>query len=71
MDLEINQMIDDKYLPEGGMKLEMFAELNLDSRAGTRYYYEKLMEAKEEKITFEKWPHWISIELNKLLINEK
>ena len=49
MDLEINQMIDDKYLPEGGMKLEMFAELDLDSRAGTRYYYEKLMEAKEEK----------------------
>jgi len=49
MDLEINQMIKDEYLPEGGMKLEMFAELDLDPRAGTRYYYKKLMEADEEK----------------------
>ena len=41
-DLEINQYIDDAYLPEGGITMEMFKDLNLDARAGTTYYYEKL-----------------------------
>ena len=44
-DLEINQFIDDAYLPEGGITMEMFKDLNLDARAGTTYYYEKLDEA--------------------------
>jgi len=47
-DLEINQYIGSEYLPEGGITMEMFAELNLDSRAGTTYYYEKLEEAQQE-----------------------
>ena len=46
-DLEINQYINDDYLPEGGVTMEMFADLNLDKRAGTTYYYEKLEEAQE------------------------
>ncbi len=47
-DLEINQYIEDDYLPEGGITMEMFADLNLDSRAGTTYYYEKLEEAQQQ-----------------------
>tara|TARA_R110001592_G_scaffold106383_6_gene298558 strand:- start:240 stop:1394 length:1155 start_codon:yes stop_codon:yes gene_type:complete len=47
-DLEINQYIDDEYLPEGGITMEMFKDLNLDARAGTKYYYEKLEQAKED-----------------------
>ena len=47
-DLEINQYIQDDYLPEGGITMEMFADLNLDKRAGTTYYYEKLQEAQEQ-----------------------
>ena len=44
-DLEINQYIDSDYLPEGGITMDMFKDLNLDTRAGTTYYYEKLDEA--------------------------
>tara|TARA_R110002020_G_scaffold326412_1_gene542075 strand:- start:79 stop:1239 length:1161 start_codon:yes stop_codon:yes gene_type:complete len=44
-DLEINQYIDSDYLPEGGITMEMFKDLNLKTRAGTTYYYEKLDEA--------------------------
>lgn len=47
-DLEINQYIESDYLPEGGITMEMFADLNLDSRAGTTYYYEKLEEAQQQ-----------------------
>lgn len=47
-DLEINQYIDNEYLPEGGITMEMFADLNLKARAGTTYYYEKLQQAKED-----------------------
>ena len=49
MDLVINQTISDDYLPEGGMKLELFPELNLEPDEGTHYYYEKLTQAKEQK----------------------
>lgn len=49
MDLVINQTISDDYLPEGGMKLELFPELNLEPDQGTHYYYEKLTQAKEQK----------------------
>ena len=44
-DLEINQYIDDDYLPEGGVTLESFKELNLPIKAGTRKYYELLEQA--------------------------
>ena len=47
-DLEINQYIGSDYLPEGGVTMEMFKDLNLDVRAGTTYYYEKLEEAQQE-----------------------
>ena len=47
-DLEINQYIDDAYLPEGGITMEMFKDLNLDARAGTTYYYEKLDQANKD-----------------------
>jgi len=45
MDLEINQFIDKQYLPPGGMTLETFADLNLEPKKGTRYYYDKLQQA--------------------------
>ena len=44
-DIEINQYIDDKYLPEGGLTLNTFPELNLPTKAGTKKYYELLEEA--------------------------
>jgi len=47
-DLEINQYIDEDYLPEGGITMKMFEDLNLDERAGTDYYYKKLDEARQE-----------------------
>ena len=49
MDMEINQYIDIDYLPEGGIMIDNYAELNLDRKAGARYYYDKLKEAKDEK----------------------
>ena len=49
MDMEINQYIDKDWLPEGGIMIENYPDLNLDLKAGCRYYYEKLKEAKEEK----------------------
>jgi predicted metal-dependent peptidase len=49
MDMEINQYIDVDYLPEGGIMINNYAELNLDRKAGARYYYDKLKEAKDEK----------------------
>jgi predicted metal-dependent peptidase len=48
MDLEINQYIERSWLPEGGMFLDTFPELNLEQRQGTRYYYDKLMENKDQ-----------------------
>jgi len=49
MDLEINQYIDRSWLPEEGCFLDKFPELNLEEKMGTRYYYDKLMEGKEEQ----------------------
>jgi predicted metal-dependent peptidase len=46
-DLEINQYIDDDYLPEGGLKLDTFPELNLPERAGTKEYYRLLEDAQK------------------------
>jgi len=41
-DLEINQYISQDQLPEGGLTLDMFPELNLPKKAGTTKYYELL-----------------------------
>jgi predicted metal-dependent peptidase len=41
-DLEINQYIEDEFLPEGGLKLDSFPEINLPRKAGTRVYYDIL-----------------------------
>lgn len=49
MDLEINQYIERSWLPEDGMFLDTFPELNLEERKGTRYYYDKLMELAQEQ----------------------
>jgi predicted metal-dependent peptidase len=47
-DLEINQYILESKLPNGGLLLSSFPELNLPQRAGTKKYYELLQEAKED-----------------------
>lgn len=47
-DLEINQYIDDGYLPEGGITLDTFPELKLPVKAGTVYYYKLLQQAKND-----------------------
>ena len=49
MDMEINQYIDKTWLPEDGIFIENYADLELDDKAGCKYYYKKLQEAKEEK----------------------
>jgi len=49
MDMEINQYIDDEYLPEGGINIDNYEDLNLDIKAGCRYYYDKLRQLKDKK----------------------
>ena len=49
MDMEINQYISSHLLPEGGINIDDYPDLNLDRKAGCRYYYEKLQQAKEKK----------------------
>ena len=45
-DIEINQYIDPKDVGVGWMLPSTFPELKLELKKGTRYYYEKLIEAK-------------------------
>ena len=47
-DLEINQYIDSSKLPEGGLLLSSFPELNLPTKAGTKEYYRLLEEAQQD-----------------------
>jgi predicted metal-dependent peptidase len=47
-DLEINQYIDSHKLPEGGLLLSSFPELNLPTKAGTKEYYKLLEQAGED-----------------------
>ena len=47
-DLEINQYILESKLPEGGLLLSSFPELNLPTKAGTKKYYELLEQAQED-----------------------
>jgi predicted metal-dependent peptidase len=49
MDMEINQYISKEYLPEGGIDIDNYADLNLDIKAGCRYYYDKLKQLQDEK----------------------
>lgn len=49
MDMEINQYIDKDWLPEGGIDINNYEDLNLDRKAGCRYYYDKLKKAKDQK----------------------
>jgi predicted metal-dependent peptidase len=49
MDMEINQYISADWLPEGGIDINNYPELTLDPKAGTRYYYDKLRNAKDKK----------------------
>ena len=49
MDMEINQYISKDWLPEGGIDIDDYYELNLDRRAGSRYYYDKLKQAQQDK----------------------
>jgi predicted metal-dependent peptidase len=49
MDMEINQYIDPEYLPEGGIDINNYEDLDLDRKAGCRYYYDKLQQLKNEK----------------------
>ena len=52
MDMEINQYIDKDWLPKGGIDIDDYSDLNLNRRAGSRYYYDKLKQAqKTKKIT--------------------
>jgi len=46
-DLEINQYILESNLPEGGLLLSSFPELNLPKKAGTDKYYKLLDSAQE------------------------
>ena len=49
MDMEINQYIDESWLPEGGIDIKNYADLNLDLKAGCRYYYDQLLRFQDEK----------------------
>jgi len=49
MDMEINQYIDPDYLPDGGININDYEDLDLDIKAGCRYYYDKLQQLKDEK----------------------
>ena len=49
MDMEINQYIDPEFLPEGGVNIDDYPDLNLDRKAGCRYYYDMLKQAQQQK----------------------
>ena len=49
MDMEINQYIDKDWLPKGGVNIDDYEDLDLERKAGCRYYYDKLNQFQEEK----------------------
>ena len=49
MDMEINQYIKSDWLPEGGIDIDDYPNLNLNRKAGSRYYYDKLQKLQEKK----------------------
>jgi predicted metal-dependent peptidase len=48
MDLEVNQYIDPNDLPPNPVLLSSYPELKLNPKAGTLYYYEKLMQGAKD-----------------------
>lgn len=48
-DMEINQYIDENYLPEGGIRLNSFPGISLPPKAGTKFYYDVLKQARDSK----------------------
>jgi predicted metal-dependent peptidase len=48
-DLEINQYIEDEFLPEGGLKLDSFPGIVLPIKAGTRVYYDILSQNRNNQ----------------------
>ena len=49
MDMEINQYIDEDWLPKGGINIDDYEDLDLERKAGCRYYYDKLNQFQDEK----------------------
>ena len=49
MDMEINQYIDEDWLPTGGINIDDYEDLDLERKAGCRYYYDKLNQFQDEK----------------------
>lgn len=49
MDMEINQYILSTDLPEGGIDINNYPDLNLVRKAGCRYYYDKLKQLQDQK----------------------
>lgn len=49
MDMEINQYIEDSWLPEGGINIDDYTDIELDRKAGCRYYYDQLLRLQDEK----------------------
>lgn len=48
MDMEINQYIERDWLPEDGIFIENYPDLDLEPKAGTKYYYDKLKQAQQQ-----------------------
>ena len=49
MDMEINQYIEASWLPEGGINIDDYKDIQLDRKAGCRYYYDQLLRLQDEK----------------------
>ena len=49
MDMEINQYIEASWLPEGGINIDDYTDIQLDRKAGCRYYYDQLLRLQDEK----------------------
>ena len=49
MDMEINQYIEASWLPEGGINIDNYKNIQLDRKAGCRYYYDQLLRLQDEK----------------------
>lgn len=47
-DIEINQYIDVNDLPPGPQLITTYPELNLEPKKGSNYYYEKLLQGKQQ-----------------------
>lgn len=48
-DMEVNQYIERENLPQEGIFIDDYKELNLDEKAGTDYYYKALQKAQDKK----------------------